>query len=118
MIVRAAAALSLGALAFLAAPAHAGPCADKIYQADIAIGKRLDAAAAAGKAAQESTFATMHRQPTPQTVAGAEEKAGDLSEADVKALSEFMDEARKADAGGDKPACEKALADVQRVLGK
>jgi len=46
------------------------------------------------------------------------EKAGDLSEADVKALSEFMDEARKADAGGDKPACEKALADVHRVLGK
>jgi type II secretory pathway component HofQ len=118
MIVRQAAALSVGALAFLAAQAHAGPCENEIYQADIAINKRLDAAAARGKPAPESTFATMHRQPTPQSVAGAEEKAGDLSEADVKAIAEFMDEARKADAGGDRPACEKALADVRTVLDK
>ena len=118
MWVRFVMASGAAALAFLAAPAHAGPCADQIYQADIAIGKRLDAAAAKGKPAAELTFATMHRQPTPQTVAGAEEKAGDLSEADVKALTEFMEEARMADAGGDRPACEKALADIQGLLGR
>ena len=60
----------------------------------------------------------MHRQPTPLTVAGAEDKAGDLSEADVKALGAFMDEARKADGAGDLAACRKALADLQRILDR
>ncbi len=114
--VRWAIASGVAAFALWIGAAHAGPCAGEIYDADIAINKRLDAAAAKGKPAAESSFATMHRQPTPQTVAGAEERAGDLSEADVKAISEFMEEARMADAGGDKPACEKALEDVRRVL--
>ena len=117
-IIWRAMALSVASLVLCASAAHAGPCTGEIYDADIAINKRLDAAAAKGKSAAESTFATMHRQPTPQTVAGAEAKVGDLSEADVKALTEFMEEARKADAGGDRPACEKALAAVRGVLGR
>ena len=60
----------------------------------------------------------MHRQPTPLTIAGAEQKAGDLSEAEVKAIAEFMDEARKADAAGDAVACHKAIADAERMLNK
>jgi hypothetical protein len=111
-------ALSSAALALFSTAAQAGPCAGQIYDEDIAISKRLDAAAARGKPAPESGFATMHRQPTPLTVAGAEEKAGDLSEADVKALTAFMDEARKADTAGDIAACKKALADVDRMLNK
>jgi hypothetical protein len=118
MAVRTAIALSVAALVLCNAAARAGPCAGEIYDADIAINKRLDAAAAQGKTAPESGFATMHRQPTPLTVAGAEVKAGDLSEADVKALGAFMDEARKADGAGDLAACRKALADLQRFLGR
>ena len=60
----------------------------------------------------------MHRQPSPLSVAGAEEKAGDLSEAEVKALAAFMDQARKADVAGDVAACQKALADADRMLNE
>jgi hypothetical protein len=118
MAIPHAMALSVAALMLFSAVARAGPYADQIYDEDLAINKRLDAAAARGKSAPESGFATMHRQPTPLTVAGAEEKAGDLSEAEVKALAAFMDEARKADLAGDVPACKKALADADRMLNK
>jgi hypothetical protein len=109
--------LSAAALALISGPALAGPCTDEIYQADVVIGKRLDAIAAAGRPAPESNFATMHRQPTPQSVAGAEAQVGDLSEADMNALTQDMEEARKADAANDRAGCEKALADVRRILG-
>jgi len=105
------------ALALWNSASCAGPCADQIYQSDVAIGKRLDAAAARGKPAAESNFATMHRQPTPGTVAQAEEQAGDLSAADVQTLEQDMQAARTADAANDHAGCEKALADVRRILG-
>ena len=105
------------ALALWTAPALAGPCTDEVYQADIAIGKRLNAIAARGRAAPESNFATMHRQPTPGTVARAEAQVGDLSETDLNTLTQDMDAARKADAGNDRAGCEKALADVRRIIG-
>jgi hypothetical protein len=118
MIVRNGFAASLAALALGSTTAHAGPCSTQIYNDDLAIGKRLGAAAAHGKTAPESQGALLHRQPTPLSVAGAEAKAGDLSEAEVKAITEFMDEARKADAVGDAAACQKAIADAERMLGR
>ncbi|SRR5260370_24023033 len=118
MIVRHATALGGLALALIAAPAHAGPCTQEIYDADIAVGKRLDAIAAAGKTAPQSTFATTHHQPTPSSVAGAEEKLGGIPETEVHDLAQGMEEARKADAAGDLAACQKALADLRRLLGR
>ena len=115
MIVRHATASAM-ALALFAATAHAGPCTDRIYQTDLAVSKLLDAAAAQGRPAAESTFATMHRQPTPGTVASAEAKAGDLSLADFEAITKDMDEARNADDAGDRAGCEKALDTVDRML--
>ena len=91
MIVRYAISSSGMALVLFAPPAHAGPCTDRIYQTDIAIEKLLDAAAAQGQPAVESTFATMHRQPTPRTVAGAEAKAGDLTPDQTLAIMNSMD---------------------------
>ena len=105
------------ALVLWTATSHAGPCTDEIYQADVAIGKRLDAIAGQGRAAPESNFATMHRQPTPGTVARAEAQVGDLSDADLNAMTQDMEEARKADAANDQAGCEKALADVRRIVG-
>ncbi len=112
-------AIASGAAAFAlwTVAADAGPCADEIYQADLAIGKRLDAAAAAGRPAPESNFATMHRQPTPGTLAQAEQQAGDLSATDVQTMEQDMQAARKADAANDHAGCEKALDDVRRILG-
>ena len=115
--MRAAVAMSAVAWAFCSGPAHAGPCADEIYQADVALAKKLGTAAVRGKAGTESTFATINRQPTPATVAGAEAKLGDLAEADVERIEKFLDDARKADAANDKPACEAALTEARKILG-
>lgn len=109
--------LAFGAVALLAPSAHAGPCTDALYQADVAINKRLDVAAAQGKSAAQSLGAQLHRQPTPGSIAAAEGKLGDLTDADVAAVQKDMDAARKADAAGDKAGCDKALADVRRILG-
>ena len=116
MIVRNAIAPAATALALMAAPADAGPCTDRIYQADLEVEKLLDAAAANAKPAAESSFATMHRQPTPGTVASAEEKAGELTSAQVEAITEKLDAARDADDKGDRAACEKALNEAERML--
>jgi hypothetical protein len=115
MIVRQAAAVGM-ALILDAAAAYAGPCTDRIYQTDLDVAKLLDSAAAQGRTAPQSAFATMHRQPTPGSVATAEQQAGDLTADEVEAITEAMDEARHADDSGDRAGCEKALSDVDRML--
>jgi hypothetical protein len=114
MIVRNA--IVAAGLALVAAPAQAGPCTDRIYKADLAVENILDAAASSGKPAAQSTFATMHRQPTPATVATAEQKTGALSSAQVEAITAKLDAARDADDKGDSAVCEKALNEVDRML--
>lgn len=104
------------AFIFGAAPAYAGPCTERIYQTDLDVAKLLDSAAAQGRTKTESTFATMHRQPTPGSIASAEQEAGDLTSEEAQAITEAMDEARHADDQGDRAGCEKALSDVDRIL--
>ena len=116
MIVRHAISSAGMTFVLFGVAAHAGPCTDRIYQTDLAVAKLLDVAAAQGRPAAESTFATMHRQPTPGTVASAEAKAGDLSSADLEAITADMDQARSADDAGDRAGCEKALDTVDRML--
>ena len=116
MIVRQATAAAGMALVLGAAPALAGPCTDRIYQTDLDVAKLLNSAAAQGQPATQSTFATMHRQPTPGSIASAEQQAGDLTTDEVQAITEDMDEARHADDAGDRVGCEKALSDVDRML--
>ena len=118
MIARYAAALSAVTLTLCPAPVRAGPCTQQIYDAQNTVDKRLDAIAAAGKSGNQSVAATMHRQPTLNSVASAEEKLGDISEGDVQALRKDMDEARKADDNGDLAACLKALDDARRILSR
>ena len=105
MTTRAALAFSTVAFAFCPIAAHAGPCEQQLYRTEIAREARLNALAAHGNAAPESTFAMMHRQPTPTTVAQAEERAGEVSGANLTAVEKFLQEARKADAANDLPAC-------------
>jgi hypothetical protein len=118
MIVQRATAVAGIALILDAAPVHAGPCTDRIYETNLEVAKLLDAAAAQGRTAAQSTFATMHRQPTPGSIASAEQQAGDLSSAEVQAITEAMDVARRADDQGDRTGCEKALSEVDRVLNR
>jgi hypothetical protein len=116
MIARQAAAIAGMVFVLDGAPAHAGPCTERIYQTDLDVAKLLNSAAAQGRRAPESTFATMHRQPTPGSVASAEQQAGDLTSDDLQAITEAMDVARHADGEGDQAGCEKALRGVDHML--
>jgi hypothetical protein len=107
MIVRLAPAMAGLAIILGAGAAYAGPCTDRIYQTDLDVAKLLDSAAAQGRPARQTAFATMHRQPTPGSIASAEQQAGDVT---------AEEEARHADDAGDREGCEKALSDVDRVL--
>ena len=67
------------ALSLLALPCQAGPCSQDIERIQVLIDAKLNAIAAAGPAADQSTAAQMHRQPTPRSMAQAESKLGELS---------------------------------------
>jgi hypothetical protein len=81
------------------------------------IDAKLEAKAASGPTAKQGVPADMSMQPTPRSIAAAEEKFGEISAPTVAAVGQGMARARIADAAGDTSACEKALADVERVLG-
>ena len=61
--------------------------------------------------------ASTHVQPTPRSIAAAEEKLGEVSAETVAAVTQAMLRAHAADSAGDKNACEQALAEVQRAIG-
>jgi len=65
-------ALVAAALALSTLPGFAGPCSQAIDQMQAKINARLKATAdAGGRAAPESSAATMHRQPTPRVDRGS-----------------------------------------------
>jgi hypothetical protein len=61
----------------------------------------LETIAAGGCSARESISATMHRQPTPESIAAAEANLGDVSPELVQAAEAFMMRARDADGAGE-----------------
>jgi hypothetical protein len=107
-------ALSATVLAASISATYAGPCSQEIDRMQARVDAMIEAVAAAGREARESTAATMHRQPTPGSIAAAEEKLGEGTRAERAVAA--MARARAADGAGDKGACERALADAQRAL--
>ena len=59
------------ALAASMSASYAGPCSHEIERVQAEIDAKLEAKAAARPSARESTAATMHRQPTPGSIAAA-----------------------------------------------
>jgi hypothetical protein len=110
--------LSTIALACSTLAGHCGPCSQAIAQMQARIDADLEAKAAAGPAARESTAATLNRQPTPESIAAAESKLGEISPQTMRAITQSMARAREADAAGDASACAQALAEVQRAIGR
>ena len=94
----------------------ASPCSQEIDRVQAGIDAKLEAQAAAGRSASESTSATMHRQPTPGSIAAAEAEVGDISSEQLQAVQVLMTEAREAARAGDQSACEQALTTVRRVF--
>ena len=109
--------MSAAALAASISTAYAGPCSLEIDKMQARIETKLESNAAAGLGARESTNALLHRQPTPGSIAAAEERLGELSDQKVAAVAQAMERARAADGRGDNRACEQALADAQRAIG-
>jgi hypothetical protein len=108
---------SAAAVAAAMSASYAGPCSHEIDRMQAEIDAKLEAKASAGSSARESTAATLHRQPTPGSIAAAEARLGDVPPEKLRAVVAAMIRAREADRAGDQSACEQALAEVQRALG-
>ncbi len=105
------------ALATAADPVQAGACGPQIDLLQARFDAKLAAAARTGPTATESLAALDHRQPTPDSIAAAEEHLGDLSSRVVQAAEAGLARARKAEHDGNETACAEALAEVDRALG-
>jgi hypothetical protein len=105
------------AVAATVSTTHAGPCSDQIDAMQARIDAKLEAKAAAGPTAKQGVAAGMSVQPTPASLAAAEEKLGEISPKKIQAIKRGMARARVADKVGDLRACRKALAAVQRAIG-
>src|ERR1700730_4465864 len=107
--------LSAATVAFSAQPGLANHCSQDIDRAWVQVNAKIQARIGAGRSAPQSTIALLHHQPTPGSIASAEEKLGERwlpMEAAVIALGR----AREADRTNDVGACKQALAEVQRAI--
>jgi hypothetical protein len=118
MIIRDVLALSSLALVLFAGPSYSGPCTQQISGVRAAAKEQSNALAIAGEAGDESTAATMHRQPTPKSLAQAEERLGEISDKDAEAYLQAMKRAVAADEAGNRAECENALTEARRVLDR
>jgi hypothetical protein len=108
--------LSAGAIAASAVASQAGPCFAELYSIEARIDAWLNAKAAAGPIAEESSEALLHRQPTPRSIATAESRLGTISPQKLDAVRQSMARAHEADSAGDLNACRRALSDVEPLL--
>jgi hypothetical protein len=111
--------LILGAavVAFSTHPSLANSCSQDIDRAWVQINAKIQARVAAGRSAPQGRMALLHHQPTPSSIAASEQTLVDVwlpIEMAVAALAR----AREADRTNDLIACEGALAEVQRVMGR
>jgi hypothetical protein len=112
--------LASSAVAFAASisASLAGPCSAEIDAMVARINAALEARAGAGSTAKEQgVVAGRHVQPTPRSLAAAEEKLGEMSPETVELVRQAMARASAANSVGDNVACKEALTDVQRAIG-
>jgi hypothetical protein len=107
--------LCVAAITFSTSPGNAGPCTREIDREWVEVGAKLQARIGAGRSYVQGTVGLLHHQPTPGSVAGAEEKVGDMwvpLETAVMALAR----AREADHANDAGICKEALVAAQRAF--
>ena len=108
--------LSAGAVAASTIGSQAGPCFADFHRMEARIEAWLNAKAAAGPTAQESSEALLHRQPTPRSIAAAQSRLGTVSPQKLDAIRQGMARAHEADSAGDLEACRRALSGVEPLL--
>jgi hypothetical protein len=107
---------AFGAFLLSADASVAGPCSSELVTTQGQIDAYLEERALSGVWTRESGRALMHRQPTPATIAAAEERLGEVGASDFEALERAMTLARDYDSVGDPSLCKNALLDVERVI--
>ena len=106
--------VSIVMLAGLNATANAASCAVQIDQVQVKLDAALAQHAKTSPYAVESKSATLSRQPTPGSIARAEDKSGAWPGGD-KAVA-ALGRAREAQAAGKTSACFKALREAERAI--
>jgi hypothetical protein len=107
--------LCVAGTALSTSPGHAGPCAREIDRAWVEVGARIQARVGTGRSSIQGTIGLLHHQPTPSSIAAAEEKVGDMwvpLETAVIALAR----AREADHLNETGTCKEALMAAQRAF--
>jgi hypothetical protein len=105
---RVIAAVAVGAtLGFSVPPAQAGPCSSAIAQFEQAV-RGSASNPNAGPVAPQSIGAQLDRQPTPNSVKHAEQRA-------QAAFEEALARSKRFDARGNRARCAKALADAKQM---
>jgi hypothetical protein len=109
-------AAALLAITLVPLSAYAGPCAADIDRVQAQADAQIDATAGRGRMGAESTAATDHREPTPESIARAEQRldGATVGQTALTALAQ----ARQADAAGETAACERALDAARNALGR
>jgi len=102
-------------IGFAGQAAQAGPCTADIDRFQAQLDTTIDTIAGRVKAGRESIDALLHHEPTPATIAAAEEQLGGGKET-VQAVIAVR-RARLADAAGDATGCQQALGDARRLIG-
>lgn len=100
----------------LSSSSFAGPCALEISRAQDRINSYLAFIAEAGGGARESVRATMHRQPTPATIAAAESALGELDRSRYETIATAIRQARDFDQRDDDVDCRKAIQNLDRAI--
>lgn len=111
--------LTSSAVAFAASVSAslAGTCSTDIDVMMARINAALEARAGAGPGAKEqATVGGRHIQPTPRSLAAAEEKVGDVSMETFEQIKQAITRARAADSAGDDAGCKQALLEAERAL--
>jgi hypothetical protein len=100
----------------LVSAGHAAECASRLQVLQERASGVLESAAERGRSAGEGKAATMHRQPTPRSIAEAEEKLGELPREKVEAFRSALLRARTAEAAGDETGCLNAAGVAESLL--
>jgi mRNA-degrading endonuclease toxin of MazEF toxin-antitoxin module len=87
------------ALAASTSASYAGPCSHEIGNMQARIDAKLEAKAAAGPTAREGAAAGRSDQPTPRSIAAAEERLGEVSPQMADAVRQAMLRARRRQRG-------------------
>jgi len=116
MAIRYLAFIGAAALIFSVRTGHAGPCAEPIDRMQAEFDARIEAAIDTARFASDARRAFGLPAPTQRALAttGSPPDEGSWMAQSVAALMR----ARDADRSGDITACEQALAEVKRAVGR